>query len=142
MSRSKRLPTSRNAPSRESGIFFRLHRRPMARTHCLASAANYERAIDAWIARIAAARQQATAWRLAAIVSAVLALASSGSFAQAIAMQRIAAVHAVQLRDAEAGALPGRDCVVYGDIITTNSQLGTAIGHSVLGSGAKCGGSA
>jgi type IV secretory pathway TrbF-like protein len=94
----------------------------MARIHCLASAASYERAIDAWMARIAAARQQATAWRLAAIVSAVLALASGGSFAQAIATQRIAAVHVVQLRDADAGARPGRDCVVYGDIITTSAR--------------------
>jgi len=76
-----------------------IHRRPAVRTHSIAAAASYERAIDAWMARIAAARQQAAAWRLAAIVSAVLALTLSGSLAQAIAIHRMAPVHVVQLRD-------------------------------------------
>jgi MFS family permease len=83
-----------------------IHRRPAAQTQCPAAAAGYERAIQMWMVRVNAARHQAAAWRAAAVASAVLVLALSGSFAQALATRRIAAVHFVQLRDSfETGLL-------------------------------------
>ena len=51
------------------------------------------------MARIAAAREEAAAWRAAAIASALFALTLSASFAQAIAAQRMAGVHVVQMPD-------------------------------------------
>jgi hypothetical protein len=69
-----------------------IHRRPAPRTYCIAASASYERALDAWMARIAAARHQAAAWRMAAIASAVLTLALCASFAQAVATQQIASM--------------------------------------------------
>jgi MFS family permease len=76
-----------------------IHRRPAPQTHCLGAAAGYERAIRMWMARVNAARHQVVAWRAAAVASAVLTLALSGSFAQALATQRMVAVHFVQQRD-------------------------------------------
>jgi hypothetical protein len=76
-----------------------IHWRPVARTQCLAAAGSYDRAIDRWMARIAAAREEAADWRAAAIASALFALALSASFTQAIAAQRMAGVHVVQLPD-------------------------------------------
>ena len=101
-----------------------IHRRPALRTYCIAAAASYERAIDASMARIAAARHQAAAWRAAAIASAVLTLALCSSFAQAVATQRMAAVHVVELRHIESEAKPG--CGVSADIISTNSPSASA----------------
>jgi MFS family permease len=99
-----------------------IHRRPAAQTRNLGAAASYERAIDEWMARVAAARHQEAAWRAAAIASGILTLALSGSFAQVVATQRIAAVHVVQLRDAEAAAAPGRGCVAYGAMLTARGS--------------------
>ena len=83
-----------------------IHRRPAAQTQCLAAVAGYERAIQMWMVRVNAARHQVAAWRAAAVASAVFALVLSGSFAQALATQRMAAVHFVQLRDSfETGLL-------------------------------------
>jgi MFS family permease len=84
-----------------------IHHRPAVRTHSLAAGAGYERAIEMWMMRVTAARQQVAAWRAAAVASAVLALALSGSFAEAFAPQRMAAVHFVQQWDSfETGLLP------------------------------------
>jgi MFS family permease len=83
-----------------------IYLRPAVRTHCPSAAVSYERAIEMWVTYIAAARNQAAAWRAAAVASALLAWALSGSFAQALATQRMAAVHFVQLRDSfETGLL-------------------------------------
>src|SRR5262249_44719276 len=80
-----------------------IHLRPAMRTHCPSAAVSYERAIEMWLTYIAAARNQAAAWRAAALASALLMWALTGSFAHALATQRIA-VHFVQLRDSsEAG---------------------------------------
>jgi hypothetical protein len=76
-----------------------IHHRPAVRTHSLSAAAGYECAIEMWMMRVTAARQQAAAWRAAALASAGLAFALSGSFAQALATQRMAAVHFVQQRE-------------------------------------------
>jgi hypothetical protein len=83
-----------------------IHRRPAPQTDCLAAAGGYERAIQMWMERVNAARHQVVAWRAAAVASAVLTLALSGSFAQALATQRMVTVHFVQLRDSfETGLL-------------------------------------
>jgi MFS family permease len=89
-----------------------LHHRPILPADCVAAVANYERAIEMWISRISAARQQVAAWRAAALASAVLALTLSGAFAQAIAIQRLTTIHVVELRDVEVGAMPREYCVV------------------------------
>jgi MFS family permease len=91
-----------------------IHHRQAVRTHGVATAASYERAIGTWMARIAAARQQAAAWRPAALGSAILALSLSGAFAQAVATQTMATVHLVQLGDSHAEAGLERGCVVCG----------------------------
>ena len=87
-----------------------VHRRPAIRIRCLAAAASYQRAAEAWMARIVAARHQAATWCAAAVASAVLTLALSGSFAQVLATQRGAMVHVIQLHDAEADTRPARLC--------------------------------
>jgi MFS family permease len=76
-----------------------IHRRQLERAPSLSAAAGYDRAIETWMLRVTAARNQAAAWRAAAIASAVLMLALSSSLAQALAIQGVAAVHFVQLRD-------------------------------------------
>jgi hypothetical protein len=77
-----------------------IHRRPAVWTHSPSAAASYDRAIEMWVTCIAAAQHQAAAWRAAAIASAVLMLALSGSFAQGVSTQGIVAIHVVELRDA------------------------------------------
>jgi hypothetical protein len=97
-----------------------IHHRSMAWADCLSAAAGYVRAVEMWIARNAAARQQGAAWRAAAVASAVLALGLSGLYAQAIAAQRTDAVHVVQLR--HTGPVVGRGYVVSAGTITVNSR--------------------
>jgi MFS family permease len=97
-----------------------IHRRPGVPTHGLGAAAGYERAIEMWVTCITAARHQAVAWRAAGIASAVLTLALSGSFAQAIATQQMAAVHVVEPHHRERDA--GGACVVSADITTASAR--------------------
>jgi MFS family permease len=108
-----------------------IHHRPAVRTHSLAAGAGYERAIEIWITCIAAARHQVATWRAAALASAVLMFALSGSFAQAVATGGMVAVHVV-----------GRDCVVCRDVITTNSRSASADLQSEPGLAARESGAA
>ena len=108
-----------------------IHHRQAVRTHSLGAAAGYECAIEMWTMRITAARQQAAAWRAAALASAVLMFALSGSFAQAVATGGMVAVHVV-----------GRDCVVCRDVITTNSRSASADLQSEPGLAARESGAA
>lgn len=103
-----------------------IHLGPVVRTHSPSAAASYGRAIETWVTYIATARNQAAAWRAAAIASAVLMLALCASFAQAIAKQHMAAVHVVELRDAESDAQRG--CVAWADNIAANS-LTASVDH-------------
>src|SRR6516225_3631709 len=96
-----------------------IHRWPPVWSQSPSAAASYNGVIEMWLVRVTAAQQQAVAWRAAAVASAVLTLALCASFAQAVATQRMAAVHVVQLDHVESEAKPG--CVVSADIISPNS---------------------
>ncbi len=99
-------------PSRASSVpvflAHAIHRRQLERAPSPSAAASYDRAIEMWMVRVMAARQQAAAWRAAAIASAVLTLTLCASLSQAIATQQMTAVHVVQLHHGEAE----RDAVV------------------------------
>jgi MFS family permease len=97
-----------------------IHCRPATQTRCVAATAGYERAIDMWVVRVRAARHQVAAWRAAAVASAVLMLALSGSFVQALATQKMATAHVVHPRhpDREAGS----SCAVSADIAPASSR--------------------
>lgn len=85
-----------------------IHGRSMARTNCLSAAAGYERAMEMWMARIAAARQQALAWRTAAIGSAVLASALTACFVSAVLETSSAFAHVISIAETPRTTATGR----------------------------------
>jgi MFS family permease len=77
-----------------------IHREPNHRLKKVASVAAYDRAIDAWIGRINAAKSQASAWRLAAIGSAALAIGLGGSLARAVGHTNVRPVYVTHMERA------------------------------------------